>query len=302
MDDPMMKSSRFVHDGFSGQHMVVLPRPVVQAAARHPLLRSLLATDAGFFPEAAAHGVEREKGVAGTILIVCRAGRGWLRIGRGKDAAEHAVGPGDVVLIPPSAPHAYGADEVQPWTIQWVHFCGEETVCWLRWHRWTEGGVRHLAPGGAGQIDLGRVHEQLAQGYDERHLLLAATALRWALAQLGGLGDARVGVTTHEAINVVERWMREHSSERVSLGELARRAGLSPAHFTMLFRRRFGFAPIDFFLRLKIGRACNLLDNTEWPVRRVAEEVGFEDALYFSRRFRRVMGLSPKAYRAAQKG
>ena len=299
-----MNEGRFLKDGFSGQQLVVLPRPVAAAAARHPLLRGLYATDAGYFPEAAAHGVERKHGLEGVVLIVCRAGRGWLRLGVDEAAGTQEVGPGDAVLIAPGQAHAYGADETSAWTIQWVHFCGDEVAAWWRWLCMPPGGgVRRLRAGGLEQLDLGRVHEQLAAGYDERHLLAAAAALRWALACLGvAMSAADSGEPTRLAVEAVEAWMREHSGGRVTLAELARRARLSPAHFSALFRKRFGFAPIDYFLRLKIRRACNLLDTTEWPVGRVAAEVGIEDGLYFSRRFRRVMGVAPRDYRRAKKG
>ncbi len=302
MDDPRMVGGVWLKDGFAGQHMVVLPRPLVSAAGRHPLLRSLHVSDAGYFPEAARHRVERPQGLGAVVLILCRAGRGWARIG-GAGGATQSVGPGDAVLIPAGRPHAYGADEEQPWTIQWVHFAGTEAADWCRWQGWPAGGgVRRLRAGTPEAMDLGRVHEELEAGHDERRMLAAAAALRWALARLDPAVAAESGEPTRLAVEAVEAWMREHSGGRATLAELARRAGLSAAHFAALFRRRYGFSPIDYFLRLKIRRACSLLDATEWPVARVAAEAGFEDPLYFSRRFRAVMGVSPRAYRKLPKG
>lgn len=297
-----MKNDRWVKEGFAGQQMVVVPRPLVGLAAKHPLLKGLHVTDAGFFPEATRHGVSREKGLGCVVLIVCRDGRGWVRLGGADDVAQ-AVGPGDAVLIPVGRAHAYGADEGSPWTIQWVHFAGTEAAEWCRWQNWPAGGgVRRLRAGTPETLELGRVHEELEAGHDERRLLAAAAALRWALARLDVAEAAENGEPTRQAVEAVEAWMREHSGGRVTLAELARRAGLSVPHFAALFRKRFGFSPIDYFLRLKIRRACSLLDSTEWPVSRVSEEAGFEDALYFSRRFRAVMGISPRAYRKLPKG
>lgn len=305
MDDPIMsaKRKRIVGDGFPGQQMVVLPRPLVYNSARHPLLKSLHVTDAGFFPEAASHGVERPNGAEGTILMVCRAGCGWLRLGASERIACQPVGPGDVLLIPAGQAHSYGADKKRPWTIQWVHFSGTEVADWLRWQAWpSKGGVRRLNAAGAERIDLGRIHEELAEGYDEQRLLSAAAALRWSLSNLKAASFAENGESSKNAIEAVEAWMREHYSGRMTIQKLAMRARLSAPHFTVLFRSRFGFAPIDYFLRLKIRHACNLLDITDWPVNRIASEVGIDDALYFSRRFRRIMGVSPRDYRKAKKG
>lgn len=301
MDYPWMNNTARVRHGFSGQQMVVLPRPVVAELASHPLMKGLYPTDAGYFPEAQAHGVERREGVAAAILIVCQAGRGWVRLGNGAPILR--VKAGEAVVIAPGQPHSYGADDTEAWTIQWVHFSGLEVSEWWRWHELPElGGVLQLRAGDPEKLDLGRVHEQLAAGYDERHLLAASAALRWSLANLVPASLAESATNTAEVIETVEAWMRENPGGRPTLEKLSRRANLSPAHFSVMFRRRYGFSPIDYYLRLKIRRACTLLDTTDWPVGRVGAELGVEDPLYFSRLFRRVMGLAPRDYRRAKKG
>jgi AraC-like DNA-binding protein len=59
---------------------------------------------------------------------------------------------------------------------------------------------------------------------------------------------------------------------------------------------------MDYFARLKIQRACMLLDRSTLRVKEVGAKVGFSDPYYFSRSFRQVMGISPRAYRAVPKG
>jgi transcriptional regulator GlxA family with amidase domain len=92
-------------------------------------------------------------------------------------------------------------------------------------------------------------------------------------------------------------WMRPHRLE-----ELATSAGVSTTHYSALFRRHTGFAPIDFVIRLRVQQACRLLDTTNMSVGDVAECVGYEDPYYFTRCFRRVMGCAPRQYRRIQKG
>ena len=88
----------------------------------------------------------------------------------------------------------------------------------------------------------------------------------------------------------------------MSVGELAAMADLSVSHFCAFFKRVTGFAPIDYWLHMRVQRACELLDTTDQPIKRIAGEMGFSDALYFSRVFRQVHGLSPRAYRSIAKG
>jgi transcriptional regulator GlxA family with amidase domain len=204
-------------------------------------------------------------------------------------------------LIAPGQPHSYGADPSDAWTIVWAHFCGEELGFWWRLLALPEeGGIIHAHGRGPEHLELGRAHEQLAAGYDEARQIAAAAALRWSLAQLARAGESPMGES--DEIETVAAWMREHVGQRVSVNALARRAGLSPAHFSLRFKQRTGFAPIDYFLRLKIRRACGMLDGTQWTVERIAREIGYEDAFYFSRLFRSIMGCSPKAYRNKAKG
>lgn len=296
MDDPTNASAR--ESGFEGERAVILPGPVAAQAAGHPLLRGLRVTDAGYFPRARHHGIERPDGADGAVLILCREGAGWVRFASG---FRRVVGPGDAVLLAPRQPHAYGAADADPWTIQWSHFEGGEVREWWKLLGLpAEGGLLRLCAGIPEQLDLGRVHERL--NYDLPALLAAAAALRWALANLRAApSGAEAGDSSLRAVEQVEAWMHEHAGGRVTLNGLARRAALSPSHFAALFRERFGFAPIDYFLRLKVQRACRLLDRTAWPVARVAQEAGFADPLYFSRRFRVVMGQSPRAYRAGNR-
>ena len=286
----------FRKEGFAHQELVVLPGPIQEAARRHPVLRSLHVTDAGFFPDAVAHGIERKRGAAGAVLIVCLAGQGWARIG----AAASDVRAGQTILIAPGQPHSYGADPSDAWTIVWAHFRGEELAFW--WHLLAlpkDGGIIGARCRTPEQLELGRVHEQLAAGYDEPRQIAAAAALRWSLAQLSGAGESR---GERDDIEAVATWMREHAGHRVTVKALARRAGLSPAHFHLCFKQYTGFAPVDYFLRLKVRRACGMLDGTPWTVSRIARELGYDDAFYFSRLFRAIMGCSPRAYRNKDKG
>ena len=166
-----------------------------------------------------------------------------------------------------------------------------------------KGFFLHLHPAAPASIRLARVHEHLEAGYDETQLLLAAAALRRSLTELIKL--RRVPGHTPTAVEAVEAtadWMRTHLSSQATLAALAKMAGMSPSRYSDIFRQRFGFSPIDWFTRQRVQQACLLLDVTPEKVEVVGLEVGFKDPYYFSRSFRKVMGCSPRAYRAIAKG
>jgi AraC-like DNA-binding protein len=90
-------------------------------------------------------------------------------------------------------------------------------------------------------------------------------------------------------------------AEESGCRQMAAAAGLSIPHYSDLFRRATGYPPVEHFLRLKIQRACQLLDTTELRVNEVAAAVGSTDPFYFSRFFRKITGQSPRAYRQVVK-
>ncbi len=295
-----MTSLRIRRHGFAAQHMVVLPTPVRGEATRHALLRQLLVTDAGYFPRAQGHRVERPQGSATHLLLVCLQGRGWVRA---KDRIT--VQPGDVVWLAADQPHSYGADEEAPWTLVWAHFCGEEVLSWQHELGWSSGEAIwkvQVSPGAITDLGLDHVYSCLEKGYAVSNLLEASVALRSTfcalLKAMQGVGVARSAAERTAVVRdlLVREYARPHR-----LKELATAACLSVPHFSLLFRQMTGYAPIDFLLRQRIKAACHPLDTTRESVATIAQRVGFSDPYYFSRCFRRIMGSSPLAYRRAIK-
>jgi AraC family transcriptional regulator of arabinose operon len=291
-------STRHRREGFPGQHHIVLPPPITAAASEHPLLAGLFVTDAGQYPTAQGHRVIRKTGTSGAVLIVCTAGQGWVQ----SQGTHQKVTTGDVIFLCPDEPHSYGSDDDDPWTIEWVHFSGRDIIFWREAIAGNDF-LLHLHSAAPARIRLARVHEHLEAGYDETQLLLAAAALRRSLTELIKLRSVPGHTPTAvEAVEITADWMRTHLSSQATLPALAKMAGMSPSRYSEIFRQRFGFPPIDWFTRQRVQQACLLLDVTQEKVEIVGLEVGFHDPFYFSRSFRKVMGCSPRAYRAITKG
>src|SRR5699024_12451672 len=86
---------RYLRDGFPGERMRVLPRPLVARALAGGATGRLLVTDAGYFPHAANHGRSRRQGAGESVVLVCVAGRGWCELG----ARVVGVRPGRAVVL-----------------------------------------------------------------------------------------------------------------------------------------------------------------------------------------------------------
>ena len=85
--------------------------------------------------------------------------------------------------------------------------------------------------------------------------------------------------------------------ETLTVADLARAAGLSPAHFSRQFRRVFGEPPHQYLLTRRLERAAALLRTTDRPVTEICFAVGLSSLGSFTTSFRRMYGTAPAEYR-----
>lgn len=92
-------------------------------------------------------------------------------------------------------------------------------------------------------------------------------------------------------------FLGKNLDKKLSLGKLAKEVGYSPSYFTTLFKKETNYSPITYFSHLKIVKACELLDYTNMKVKEVSFYLGYSDPYYFTKDFKKKMGLSPRNYR-----
>jgi AraC-like DNA-binding protein len=282
-----------ITEGFEGQRMLVVPRRIIGRALQHPVTGKLLVTDAGWFPHAARHGRDRPHGAPEHLMLVCTGGNGWCRTEEG----QVAVTPGGVVLLPADRPHAYGAAPEDPWTLWWFHFTGTDAADLAHAARAAAGGpVTHLRDPAPVASLVSQVIDALDSGPTTAGLTRASGAAWNALAQVIANGRRAPGLSFSPIERAVEH-LRSTAPQRTSVSALASMVGLSTSQLSALFRRQLGVSPLRFQTQLRMASARELLDGTILSVAAVAREVGYEDAMYFSRQFTRVHGTSPTAYR-----
>lgn len=120
----------------------------------------------------------------------------------------------------------------------------------------------------------------------------------------GNLAAAQAGHGATDAVCRIEQsvaYMAQHLDRPLQVATLAAQANISPSHFFALFKRRIGSAPMDYFTRLRMRRACRLLHETNLSVKEVASKLGYDDPFYFSRVFKSVNQMAPSDYRMAQR-
>jgi ABC-type Fe3+-hydroxamate transport system substrate-binding protein len=102
--------------------------------------------------------------------------------------------------------------------------------------------------------------------------------------------------TTEKGIMRSIAYMQEHYDEVITREQLAQIAGISQWHYSRKFSERCGKPPLDYLANYRIYRAQEELLLTSARFQEIAKKVGFEDAHYFSRRFKHFTGVSPRNY------
>ena len=136
-----------------------------------------------------------------------------------------------------------------------------------------------------------------AAAFEEVALRLAGAV---AAVLAGTKGRLPAPSRRHERqITAALRRIEAQADEPLSLADLAHEAAMSPYHFLRSFRALVGMTPHQFILHTRLNRAAVRLRRTADSISAIAFAAGFNDLSTFNRRFQRIMGLSPSAYRAS---
>jgi len=294
---------RHLREGFEGQEMFVIPRPILAEARRHPLVRGLFPTDIGWYPKARYHYRDRINGAPEDHLMMCLDGHGYVVV---NDKKSH-LRAGELLIIPRNCRHTYWAAEDDPWSIYWMHFRGEDSSYYVdRIPHVAEPVVYDQSTRDEAVRLFHDCLETLEDGYALPTLVYAAQSAKHILSVLlfrnAALPMKQSSISHRLDCDAIIEYMRSRLHESVRLEEFARHAGLSVSYFSELFREQVHQSPLSYFTQLKIRAACRLLDLSGKPVKVVAMETGYSDPYYFSRVFKKVMGISPEKYRAIKKG
>ena len=123
-----------------------------------------------------------------------------------------------------------------------------------------------------------------------RHSTLGRSSVR-------KLEHERTGGLSEASLRMALDYVGDNLAADLTLVEIAREVGMSPYHFSRMFKLSTGLPPHQYVMRQRIERAKALLTNTDLPVGVVAQEVGFASPSHFAQQFRRLVGTSPRSFR-----
>ncbi len=237
-------------------------------------------------------------------LYAIRNGRGSCTVnGRRYDMEAQ-----DAMLIFPGWEDAFAADSKEGCTRIWIDFTGSRVEAYLQ-----SAGFSGDRPSRRIRciqqmekiltqmlVHQRRVSNQLrANGHFQVFLgeLVEENASRMSGERLQQLR----GPKTSEYVKNAMDYLSKHYPETIKIKELADIVGINRSYFASSFKKATGYSPKAYLLSLRMEKAKTLLVTTEMPIGSISTAIGYEDALAFSRIFKRHTGLSPTDYRAQNK-
>lgn len=204
---------------------------------------------------------------------------------------EQTLYPGDVLVLEPE--HAYQYQNEGETVYFWVHYTGFEAYSMTKQALGRLNRKQHIG-----------IHREIIDSFkklfrefiinDEAAKQLSICLLREILLFTGRyVSDEQKKEIPLLAIE----YIHSHFREKIDVDVLAQMEHMSGTAFRIAFREHTGVAPNEYMIAQRISAACRLLSQTDMSVSVVAAEAGYSDQYYFSRIFKKKMGMTPLKYR-----
>ncbi|NQX44312.1 AraC family transcriptional regulator [Paenibacillus tritici] len=217
---------------------------------------------------------------------------------------------GDTFVIIPGSLFSYKADLETPWHYAWVALQGIGVLDLLR-----AVGITREQPfmHSDNVAELHSLYERIRHAFKQSAYprLESLEASGWVRLLLHEFGrDNLSALPPHPSempemidrqIDQAIRWITLQYHQQISIDHIASSLGYHRVHLSKAFKQRTGLSPKQFLLKIRMDKARELL-GSPLTIEQVASSVGFNDALYFSKQFRKHSGMPPSEYRAGLRG
>lgn len=210
-----------------------------------------------------------------------------------------ALSAGDAFLAYPYTEIRYQASAVSPWTYEWVGFSGTDAKQILAQTDFSPECpvLKRISYGNCLQSRLGKINDAFGNSFENA---VHMTGELYLLLSLLVRNSKRLNIEKSTAAAHVRQavdYISSRFSYAISVEDIASYVGVSRSTLFRDFKKEEQLSPKEYLDRFRIQRAALLLTRTTLPISSVAASVGFEDPLYFSKAFHKLLGQSPSEYR-----
>ena len=227
----------------------------------------------------------------------------YISNGRGKFESKPnysaPIEPGHAFLLFPGVWHRYAPDPETGWYEHWIGFDGETARGWLR-HRFIspKNPVLKINAEDTMLATFSRVMQSIRVNRPALQQILAgATANLLGLFYSAQQAQPAAETQNSNAIELAIAHLQNEFARDLDMKLLAQELGVSYSWFRSTFAAHTGLSPHQYLLELRLVRARNLLAETEFSVKEIAVQTGFEDEHYFTRLFRQKLNYTPSEWR-----
>lgn len=279
-------------DGFKGERLIVLPIEEFSEYVENPMVKRMYLTDVGFFPKADHHYMDRKEGIEEYIFLYCMEGVGTIWV----NGKRYILSENEAFCIPRFQKHCYYSDESNPWSILWVHFKGEDT----QYFPLDECKIVKFESSSASNRMMflfNSLFQVLERNYTLGNFVYISQVLSVVLAETYYREKKDDTIEQNKHVTNIVKYMYRHMEENLYLEDVCEKFELSKSYVNAIFLKCTQHAPMEFFTNLKMRQACNMLRGSDLYVYEIAQRLGYKDQYYFSRLFKKVVGMSPKEYK-----
>lgn len=255
----------------------------------------LLVTAAGYnkLIKSPVIATERPNGRGDFQILYISSGKAHFFFGD----EDRVVSHGNIVLFRPGERQMYYYHLDESTESYWIHFTGHEADELLN----TSGldqSIYYIGDSPDFPTRCDRIIREIqAKRIDYREI--TALLFRELILVIGRYLKEE-GSVNSDTLNEVERaisYFNDNYTEEINIKEYATARHMSASWFIRNFKAITKLSPLQYIINLRITNAKVLLTNTDYPISKIASVVGFENALYFSRIFRKHTGLSPVEFK-----
>ena len=211
---------------------------------------------------------------------------------------KHFLSAGDAFLVYPNTEITYQADENDPWEYTWVGFTGSDAAMILRATDFCEEKpfIRNVPNGD--DIKKQLIHIYDARGTEFENALEMTGRLYTTLALfINAASNQPQSNSTNSYVQKGIEYISANYSYPITVEDIASYIGLSRSHLFRSFQSVLGVSPKEYLTDFRIKQACYLLKHSNLSITAIANSIGFNNSLYFSKTFHKIKGTSPKNYR-----
>lgn len=242
----------------------------------------------------------RPRGRIDFQLLYIASGKAYFHFGNVEN--ETVVTAGHMVLYRPREMQKYEYYAIDQTEVYWVHFTGSDVTNLLRKYEIPiKEHVFYTGTSPEYQWIFRQMIQEL-QNCRENYQMLLTMLLGQIFIHINRQLKEGNKATSYmlEETERATRYFSENYNKPICIEEYAESRHVSTCWFIRQFKHYTGMPPMQYILSIRIANAQNLLETTSYTVSEIASIIGYDNPLYFSRLFKKQLGMSPTEYRKRQ--